>query len=115
MFGLYISIYSCRYCISADVICVIYVLSDNNCIRCIDYATTVVSTLAGNCGSYAGSTNGIGTAARFYSPYGVTVIGGNTVIVADQGMEYITYTKYMVRVFIYGLVYARYDLLRVYY
>ena len=44
----------------------------------------VVTTLAGSPGSF-GSANGLGPAARFYSPYGVAVDGAGNVYVADSG------------------------------
>ena len=44
----------------------------------------VVTTLAGSAGSF-GSTNGLGAAARFYSPYGVAVDSAGIVYVADSG------------------------------
>ena len=62
-----------------------------------------VSTLAGNSSLVKGYADGNGINAKFYGPYGVTVIGGDTVIVADFGMGYIIYTKYMMRACIYGL------------
>jgi sugar lactone lactonase YvrE len=45
-------------------------------------STGNVSTLAGN-NAYAGSANGVGTAANFYQPIGIAV-GGNKVYVADS-------------------------------
>jgi hypothetical protein len=44
----------------------------------------VVTTLAGTAGS-SGSTNGTGSAARFYSPWGVAVDTAGNVFVADYG------------------------------
>ena len=41
-----------------------------------------VSTMAG---STQGYTNGIGTAAQFFNPYGIASDGGGAVVVADQG------------------------------
>jgi NHL repeat len=54
--------------------------TNNNLIRKIVLSSGAVSTLAGS-GS-AGSTNGIGTAASFFTPYGVAVDSGN-LYVAD--------------------------------
>lgn len=44
----------------------------------------VVTTFAGSPGSF-GSANGLGAAARFYSPVGVAVDGAGSVYVADSG------------------------------
>lgn len=44
----------------------------------------VVTTFAGSPGSF-GSANGLGTAARFYSPVGVAVDSAGSVYVADSG------------------------------
>jgi hypothetical protein len=55
---------------------------DNNTIRKVT-AAGVVTTLAGTAGA-GGSADGMGAAARFGSPAGVTVDGGGTVYVADQ-------------------------------
>ena len=57
--------------------------SANNTIRKIVIATGAVTTLAGLAGS-AGSTDGMGTAARFYSPWGITTDGTNLYVV-DSG------------------------------
>lgn len=60
----------------------IYVADEwNNMIRKITPAG-IVSTLAGN--TTSGLANGIGTEARFYSPYGVAVDTSGNVYVADQ-------------------------------
>jgi sugar lactone lactonase YvrE len=58
----------------------------NNLIRKITSGGNV-TTLAGS-GS-VGSTNGIGTAAKFYHPYGVAVDALGNVYVADQGNDLI--------------------------
>ncbi len=55
--------------------------TDNNTIRKIVISTGAVTTLAGSAGS-TGSTDGIGTAARFYGPSGITTDGTN-LYVAD--------------------------------
>ena len=52
----------------------------NNEIRKIDIATASVTTLAGS--SVPGSADGIGSAARFYYPWGIVVVG-NSLYVAD--------------------------------
>lgn len=54
----------------------------NQTIRKVVISTGVVSTLAGLAGSI-GSSDGTGTAARFNSPYGITVDGAN-LYVADK-------------------------------
>ena len=54
----------------------------NNTIRKMT-SGAVVTTLAGLAGTAPGSTDGTGTAARFYSPYGVAVDGSGNVYVAD--------------------------------
>lgn len=54
----------------------------NNCIRKITPAQ-VVSTFAGSCG-YSGSTNGTGSAARFYGPNSVTVDSSGNLYVVDM-------------------------------
>lgn len=54
-------------------------------IRKIVVATGVVTTLAGNAGS-AGAVDGIGSAARFFQPSGITTDGTN-LYVADYGND----------------------------
>jgi DNA-binding beta-propeller fold protein YncE len=57
----------------------------NHTIRRIDIATGAVTTLAGTAGS-AGSADGFGPAARFFTPRGVALSGdGSTALVADTG------------------------------
>ena len=55
----------------------------NHTIRKIDIASAAVTTLAGSAGT-SGSTDGTGTAARFFDPVGVTTDGTN-LFVADTG------------------------------
>jgi hypothetical protein len=55
--------------------------ADNQTIQVVDLTTNAVTTLAGLAGN-AGSTNGTGTAARFYEPFALTSLGGD-VYVAD--------------------------------
>lgn len=60
----------------------IYVANaDNQTIQAVDLTTNAVTTLAGLAGN-AGSTNGTGSAARFYEPFAVTSLGGD-LYVAD--------------------------------
>ena len=56
--------------------------SINNTIRLIT-PTGMVTTLAGKTPALAGSADGIGGAARFDNPYGITLDGNGTVFVAD--------------------------------
>lgn len=49
----------------------------NNAIRKIDPATQTVSTFAGSTTGVGGSTDGVGTAARFFRPYDITSDGTN--------------------------------------
>jgi sugar lactone lactonase YvrE len=59
----------------------LYVADTNNhTIRKIVISTSVVSTLAGNPGNL-GATDGTGTAARFFSPEGITTDGTNLYVV----------------------------------
>jgi sugar lactone lactonase YvrE len=55
----------------------------NQTIRKVDIATGTVSTPVGSVGA-TGSTDGAGTAARFYFPYGISIDGPN-LYVADSG------------------------------
>ncbi|MDD5762115.1 MAG: hypothetical protein PHP88_06335, partial [bacterium] len=57
--------------------------SGNNTIRKIVISSGAVTTLAGTAGS-SGSTDGTGTAARFYDPYGITT-DGTYLYVVDSG------------------------------
>ncbi len=52
----------------------------NHMIRQIDIATSVVTTLAGGTGP--GTTDGVGAAARFFGPHGITT-DGTSLFVAD--------------------------------
>jgi DNA-binding beta-propeller fold protein YncE len=54
----------------------------NDTIRKIELASGMVSTIAGSAGS-SGSANGIGAAALFNSPNGVTVDGAGNLYVAE--------------------------------
>ena len=54
----------------------------NNIIRQIVHATGVVTTIAGTAGSI-GTTDAIGTAARFQGPTGIGVSTGGTLYIAD--------------------------------
>ena len=56
--------------------------TDNHIIRKIVKSTGVVTTLAGTAGS-SGSTDGTGTAAKFYKPRAITTDGTN-LYVADN-------------------------------
>jgi sugar lactone lactonase YvrE len=60
----------------------------NSTIRQIVIATQMVTTLAGAAG-VAGSTNAVGTAARFFSPYGVTSDGQGNLFIADSNNQII--------------------------
>ena len=60
----------------------IYVANaDNQTIQAVDLTTNAVTTLAGLAGN-AGTANGTGSAARFYEPFAVTMLGGD-LYVAD--------------------------------
>jgi streptogramin lyase len=56
--------------------------SDNQTIRKVVIATGVVTTLAGSVGQ-TGSTDGTGTAARFYRPSGIASDGAGNLYLAD--------------------------------
>ena len=56
---------------------------DNHRIRAINIATKTVRDIAGD--GTSGSTNGIGTAARFANPTGIIAVSENTLYVATQG------------------------------
>ena len=58
--------------------------TDNNAIRAIRLGDNTVTTLAG--GSGAGFTDGVGTSARFNSPFGLAVMpDGLSLLVVEQG------------------------------
>lgn len=62
----------------------IFVADTGNCsIRKIEIATGNVTTLAGRAG-LSGTTDGVGTSARFYYPHGISTDGTN-LFVADTG------------------------------
>jgi sugar lactone lactonase YvrE len=62
---------------------VLYVAdAGNSAIRAVDLKTAAVTTLAG--GSQPGTTDGIGTAAKFYAPSGVAYVDG-MLYVSDTG------------------------------
>lgn len=56
----------------------------NSTIRKVVFSTGAVTTLAGSAGSN-GSTDGTGTAARFYGPEGIAIDSTGNLYVADQG------------------------------
>jgi len=56
----------------------------NQRVRLLDPTSGAVSDLAGQMGC-TGSSNGTGSTARFVTPYGVVVLAGDRIIVADQG------------------------------
>jgi sugar lactone lactonase YvrE len=56
--------------------------TDNDTIRMVVPSSCVVSTLAGLAGT-SGSTDGLGSAVRFYSPAGITVDSSSNLYVAD--------------------------------
>jgi PKD repeat protein len=56
----------------------------NDCIRKV--TTNLVSTLCGSPGN-SGSTNGTGSAARFYAPSGICLETSTTVLVADKNND----------------------------
>ncbi|MCC6724411.1 MAG: gliding motility-associated C-terminal domain-containing protein [Saprospiraceae bacterium] len=69
--------------IAADSLGNIYIADRNNhTIRKLDSNTGIVVTLAGKAGE-SGSTDGIGSAARFKEPWGVCATPDGTVYVAD--------------------------------
>ena len=57
--------------------------TDNSCIRKIT-SSKVVTTFAGSCG-FTGFDDGVGTAAGFASPFGVSLDVSGTIYVADTG------------------------------
>ena len=54
--------------------------SDNSAIRKISISTGETATLAGDVGHY-GSADGTGSTARFYWPYGVTIVGADLYVI----------------------------------
>ena len=58
--------------------------SGNEIIRLLVLSSGVVSTLAGQAGS-TGSTNGIGTNAKFYNPYCIALDAAATFAVVVRG------------------------------
>jgi hypothetical protein len=58
--------------ISADASFALVTGYSNNLLRKIDLATNTVTTLAGKC-KWCESTDGVGTSATFYRPYGVSI------------------------------------------
>jgi len=58
----------------------------NNQIRKVIMSTSMVSLMAGSAVGTAGSSNGVGTIASFYNPYGVGISSdGSYALVADSG------------------------------
>ena len=57
---------------------------DNNVIRKLVIATSIVSTFAGSTSGTSGSTDGIGTAARFSSPNSIAYDGAGNLYVSDS-------------------------------
>lgn len=70
-------------CITTDGANLFVTDTSNNTIRKVVIATGVVTTLAGTAGT-SGSTDGMGTAARFKDPRGITT-DGTYLFVADTG------------------------------
>jgi sugar lactone lactonase YvrE len=58
--------------------------SGNHAIRRIDLATKAVTTLAGQAGS-SDSSDGVGSAAHFVSPWGLALDGAGQLLVSDSG------------------------------
>lgn len=69
--------------IAADSVGNVYVADTGNAIVRKITAAGVVTTLAGSAGQ-SGSTDGTGTAARFMSPYGITVDSSGAVYVVES-------------------------------
>ena len=60
--------------------------TENHSIRMINVATSTVTTLAGGGPTQPGTANGVGTGARFRSPYGLSLdAAGANLYVADTG------------------------------
>ena len=75
------------YCLTADGNTLYVTDTYSHTIRKVIISSGEVTTLAGTAGS-TGSSNGIGTLAKFYSPTSVTTDGIN-LYVTDQGNELI--------------------------
>jgi sugar lactone lactonase YvrE len=75
--------FSSPYGITTDGTYLYVADSGNNTIRKVSISSRAVTTLAGTAGS-SGSTDGTGTAARFYDPYGITT-DDTYLYVADSG------------------------------
>ena len=76
--------FNAPYGVAVDSAGNVYVAdTDNNAIRKVT-SGGVVTTLAGSVGSF-GTNDGTGSAALFYSPFGLTVATNGNVYVADSG------------------------------
>lgn len=81
--------------ISPDLLYALIADTNNHVIRRIILSTLAVDTLAGQFSIY-GSTNGIGTNALYYNPYGIDISKtGNFALVADTGNNLIRYIDLM--------------------
>ena len=63
----------------------------NHRIRAIDITSGTVSNIAGD--GTAGSTNGIGTAARFSQPLGIAVRGSTLYVTSDTRIRKLEYRE----------------------
>lgn len=78
----------------------LYVTDYNNCtIRKIVIATAAVTTLAGTAGSCSPLTDGIGTAARFASPQGITTDGTSLFVTENTAVRRIDIATHAVSTF----------------
>ena len=77
------ALFSRPYGLAADTTTLYITDRGNHTIRTMDIATGLVTTIAGAPG-VSGSTDGVGSAARFNSPAGVTILGGKLYI-CDSG------------------------------